>query len=130
MNQSEYIRFLGYTDVVHFELDGVVWVCTEWLGKRDHNGYGRFWYRGSWRQAHRQSYMWIDDEGQLRESPLEIPYETPQLNHLCCNRACVSPLHLQPVTMKQNHEYRAQVYWARKERMNIEGGYPPREEEA
>lgn len=124
MNQSEYIRFLGYTDTVHFELNGVVWICEEWQGKRDHNGYGRFWWQGSWRQAHRQAYMWIDAEGKLREEPIEIPEDQPQLNHKCCNRACVNVNHLHPVTMKQNHEYRSMVYWARKERMEIKGGYP------
>lgn len=124
MTPSEYIRFYGYTDVVWFDLDGTRWLCQEWQGKIDHNGYGRFWYRGAWRQAHRHAYMWLDDNMNLREEPLEIPEDTPQLNHRCCNRACVRPEHLEPVTSKQNHEYRTQIYWARKERMKIQGGYP------
>jgi hypothetical protein len=124
MNESDRIRFLGYVDVVYFDLNGVTWVCEEWQGKRDHNGYGRFWYRGSWRQAHRHAYMYLSDSFEVLDEEREIPEDLPQLNHLCNNRACVKPSHLQPCTMKQNHEYRSQIYFARKERMNIQGGFP------
>lgn len=117
MEYNEYIRFKGYVDVVH--QPGTNWICYEWLGKKDHRGYGRFWYRGQWRQAHRIGWMWISRRGNLRWTPFEIE-EGMQLNHKCCNRACVRKEHLEVVTPKKNHEYRAMIYW-RKKRKTIGG---------
>lgn len=62
--------------------------CWRWLGARDSSGYGRF--RGQ--PAHRWSYE------RLR---VEIPDDL-FIDHLCRNRACVNPWHLEPVPNREN----------------------------
>ena len=67
--------------------------CWSWTGSKNDDGYGRF--RGSNRSlmsAHR--WAWLDSGG-------EIPPDH-ELDHLCRNRACVRPSHLEIVTHKEN----------------------------
>lgn len=66
--------------------------CWQWTGKLD-NGYGRFWLRGKTELAHRISWL-------VHRGPL--PDGTPHLDHLCRNRWCVNPDHLEPVTIGEN----------------------------
>lgn len=55
--------------------------------------YGRFWLsKTDYDLAHRLSYKW---------SIGEIEKDL-QLDHLCRNRKCVNPKHLEPVTAKEN----------------------------
>lgn len=68
--------------------------CWVWTGHLDKDGYGRFWYEGSNKAAHRYGY---------RVQVGEIP-EGLQTDHLCRNRACVRGDHLEPVTGKVNIE--------------------------
>lgn len=64
-----------------------------WVWKRpDCNGYGGFSNRGVRVYAHRWSYQFF--VGPIPEG-LEI-------DHLCRNRACVNPDHLEPVTSRVN----------------------------
>ncbi len=70
--------------------------CWVWGGATGENGYGRFHdgngERGKLLMAHRYSY-------ELNVGP--IP-DGLFIDHLCRNRSCVNPDHIEPVTPKEN----------------------------
>lgn len=66
--------------------------CWEWRGYVNPNGYGVARIGGHSRQAHRAVYATINGE---------VP-DYLVLDHLCRNRRCVNPDHLEPVTSKTN----------------------------
>lgn len=66
--------------------------CWEWSAYRDHHGYGKFRTDSGPRLAHRLSWQFFRGA---------IP-EGLALDHLCRNRACVNPDHLDPVTIGVN----------------------------
>jgi hypothetical protein len=65
--------------------------CWNWKSPLD-NGYGRFWLQNRTALAHRISYLFFKGE---------IP-NGKQLDHLCRNRSCVNPNHLEAVDIKTN----------------------------
>lgn len=66
--------------------------CWLWKGSRNHKGYGTFQAESKVVKAHRYAY-------ELLVGP--IP-EGHQLDHLCRNRACVNPAHLEAITNRTN----------------------------
>jgi hypothetical protein len=77
--------------------------CWEWCGCRDRKGYGKFWIGpgkvyGRNYMAHRVAYELVVG---LIPSNLEA-------DHLCSHSWCVNPLHLEPVTRKENNSRRSQ----------------------
>jgi hypothetical protein len=66
--------------------------CWEWLGGKDGKGYGISTNKGRTARAHRHLYG-------LLFGP--VPKHLV-LDHLCRNRICVNPTHLEVVTHKQN----------------------------
>lgn len=71
-------------------LDTPCWNWTAYI--HYNNGYGYVSFQGRWQSVHRVVYE------NLKES---IP-EGLQLDHLCRNRKCANPEHLEPVTQKEN----------------------------
>lgn len=66
--------------------------CWNWTGTRDQKGYGRARFGGKTTGAHRVAY-------ELLVGP--IPEELT-IDHLCLNKSCVRPDHLEPVTRGEN----------------------------
>lgn len=66
--------------------------CWEWDGEKNERGYGRASIDGKTRPAHRAVYEHL--RGPVPEGLV--------LDHLCRNRLCVNPDHLEPVTNTTN----------------------------
>lgn len=67
--------------------------CWLWRAGLTTNGYGKYWVADTTVVAHRYAYELLVGA---------IPAGA-QLDHLCRNRRCVRPDHLEPVTSRENN---------------------------
>jgi HNH endonuclease len=75
-----------------FKIKGKRSVCWLWLLAKDKDGYGTTQIAGKFRRAHTVMY-----EKEYGKIPDDL-----QLDHLCKTKACCRPLHVEPVTSKEN----------------------------
>lgn len=89
---TEEERFWGYIEKTD--------TCWNWVGTAGTRGYGFFWDGIKYVQAHRYAH-----EKLIGEIPDEY-----HVDHLCFNKLCVKPAHLEAVTAKVNIR-RAQMHY-------------------
>lgn len=68
--------------------------CWEWVGAKNDKGYGQIRIAGKWRYAHR--VMYERTKGAIPEGRRWV------IDHLCRNKSCVNPDHLEAVVQQEN----------------------------
>ncbi len=70
--------------------------CWQWSARLDRYGYGRFKFRAphGWRSTSAHRAAWLAMRG-----PIPLPLVP---DHLCRNRACINPAHMELVTTREN----------------------------
>lgn len=82
--------------------------CWEWGGPRTTTGYGSFCVDHKSHYSHRVSYEMAKGE---------IPFSL-HIDHLCRNKLCVNPEHLEAVTVQEN------ITRGRRLQLNCKHGHP------
>ena len=85
-NKSAITRFLSYIKIVK-DTD-----CWEWTGSKNTDGYGKMRFNGKTIYIHRFIYEYF-------YGPIQAELE---LDHLCKNRVCANPEHLEAVSHTEN----------------------------
>lgn len=70
--------------------------CWKWIGVT-RRGYSRISFRNEKVAVHRLFFAWL-----VQAIPRGVGRSIPQLDHLCRNRSCVNPAHLELVSMLEN----------------------------
>ena len=88
LDRAEMVRIFSQIEVLS---NG----CWQWTGRTSINGYGRVRLRGEEVSVHRLTYAWA-------VAPLPRGSAEGCLDHLCRNRLCCNPVHLEFVTLLEN----------------------------
>ena len=86
------LKFRTISDLINAKAIKLENGCLVWTGKINEKGYGAVKREGKTWRAHRLSYL--DFYGHLDKNLT--------IDHLCKNRSCVNPLHLEQVTQREN----------------------------
>lgn len=88
--------------------------CWEWTAGQNGVGYGSYYLDGRQRLAHRLAYA---------EMVGPIP-DGLHIDHICRNRLCVNPDHLDPVTQRVNNLRGVGVYAVNAAKSECANGHP------
>lgn len=88
--------------------------CWVWQGALNSAGYGLMMWQGRVTRAHRIAY-------ELHKGPIPIGLE---LDHLCRNRRCVNPAHLEAVTSLTNWERGRSISRLNVAKTHCKNGHP------
>lgn len=83
--------------------------CWNWTASFHRDGYAQVWMsrRGIKVIAHRWSYHLLVDP----DFPVVSTTDDTTLDHLCNNRRCVNPTHLEPISRSENSKRANEYRW-------------------
>jgi len=93
LSTEDLIRFFSKVSII----PSVTWngtACWNWKASRGRKGYGVFWH-GKHQKAHRFTFAWTIH-------PLPVGQALGEIDHLCANKSCCNPVHLEFVDGPEN----------------------------